>query len=341
MKHASRVDTGTASGSMTPVARGSIPEGPAGVVGAPGDTRAPAVPATPVRRTRRRLNLGTYLYLAPMVILVAAFLLYPAASTLWYSFTNWNGLDQNAFVGLQNYVQLVTDPAFQTSFTNTLLWVVGVLALQVGLGLLLAVVLNSVLGGEFFKTIFYIPAALSGAATGVIWSFIFDPTEGILNTALRFFHLGGLTQDWLTTPPLTTWAMIVAATWIGLGPNMLLFLVGLQNIPRDPIEAALIEGASKVRLFWHITLPLLRPMMTVVVAIAIINSFKVFDIIWAMTQGGPYRSSETLAITMYRESFVSFRLGYGASIAAVLTIIVMAVSMFYIRSMFRRDVEVY
>jgi ABC-type sugar transport system permease subunit len=297
--------------------------------------------AAPLPAARRRLNLSTYLYLAPMVIVVGAFLLYPAASTIWYSFTNWNGTTAATFAGLRNYVQLLTDPQFATSFTNTLLWVVGVLVLQVGLGLLFAVVLNSVIGSEFFKTIFYLPAALSGAATGVIWTFVFDPSQGVVNTFLRAVHLGGLAQDWLTTPPLNTWAMIVAATWLGLGPNMLLFLVGLQNIPRDPIEAALIEGAGKLRLFWHITVPLLRPMMTVVVAMALINSFKVFDIIWTMTQGGPYRSSETLAVTMYYESFVNFQLGYGASIAVVLTIIVMAASFFYIRSMFRRDVGVY
>jgi multiple sugar transport system permease protein len=135
--------------------------------------------------------------------------------------------------------------------------------------------------------------------------------------------------------------MIVASTWQGLGPNMMLCLVGLQNIPKDPVEAAVIDGASKPQLFWHVTLPLLRPMLTVVVALALINSFKVFDIVWSMTQGGPYRSSETLAVTMYRESFVSFQLGYGASVAVVLTAIVMVMSIFYLRAMFRKDVEVY
>jgi ABC-type sugar transport system permease subunit len=293
------------------------------------------------RRTRYAARLSPYLYLVPMVVLVGAFLLYPAAATIWYSFTDWNGLNAASFVGLLNYTNLITDPAFQTSFTNTVLWVIGVLALQVSLGLLLAIMLNNVIGGEFFKAVFYLPAVLSGAATGIIWYFIFSPDQGVINTTLRFLHLGGLAQDWLTTPPLNTFAMIVAATWLGMGPNMLLFLVGLQNIPRDPIEAATIEGITPIKMFWHITLPLLRPMLTVVVAIALINSFKVFDIIWAMTQGGPYRSSETLAVTMYRESFVSFHIAYGAAIAVVLTLIVTAVSIVYIRTMFRRDVEVY
>jgi ABC-type sugar transport system permease subunit len=304
-------------------------------------TSAAAIPAVHVRRARYGARLTPYLYLVPMVVLVSAFLLYPAVSTIWISFTNWNGLNSEAFIGLQNYTQLLADPAFSTSFHNTIYWVIGVLLLQVGLGLLLAVALNNVVGGSLLKTIFYIPAALSGAASGVIWYFIFDPDQGVLNTFLRAIHLDGLTQQWLTTPPINTFAMIGAATWLGLGPNIVLFLVGLQNIPRDPIEAALIEGAGPLQLFWKITVPLLRPMLTVVVAIALINSFKVFDLIWAMTQGGPYRSSETLAVTMYRESFVSFHLAYGAAVAVVLTVIVTVISIFYIRSMFHRDVGVF
>jgi multiple sugar transport system permease protein len=121
---------------------------------------------------------------------------------------------------------------------------------------------------------------------------------------------------------------------------MVLFLVGLQNIPREPIEAALVDGAGRFSLFWHVTLPLLRPITAVVVGISLINSFKVFDLIWVMTQGGPYRSSETLAVTMYRESFVSFHVGYGAAVAVVLTAIVWVVAVFYLRAMFRR-VEMY
>ncbi|MGH7912248.1 MAG: carbohydrate ABC transporter permease, partial [Candidatus Dormibacteraceae bacterium] len=220
---------------------------------------------------------------------------------------------------------------------NTLYWVLGTLVLQVGLGLLLAVGLNATVLPELFKRVLYVPATISGSATAVIWYFVFTPNQGILNSFLRAIDLGFLAKEWLTTPPLTTFAMIVAATWQGLGPAMILFLVGLQNIPRDPLEAAQVDGAGAIRLFRHITLPLLRPMTVVVVGISLINSFKVFDIIWVMTQGGPYRSSETLAVTMYVDSFVDFRLGYGASVAVVLAIIVYIVSIPYIRVMFARS----
>jgi multiple sugar transport system permease protein len=282
-------------------------------------------------------RLTAYLYLAPMVVIVGVFLLYPAFDTIWTSLTDSTGIGNEHFIGLDNYISLFKDSAFATSFVNTLYWVAGVLVLQVGLGLLMALALSATRLGKVLMGVFYLPATISAAATAVIWFFVFSPDQGILNSFLRLIGLGGLTQSWLVAdPPINSWAMILAFTWQGLGPAMLLFLIGLQTIPREPIEAALIDGATGFRLFWHVTMPLLRPMTAVVVGISLINSFKVFDLIWVMTQGGPYRSSETLAVTMYRESFVSFQVGYGAAIAVVLSVIVFLVSAFYLRTMFRR-----
>lgn len=285
-------------------------------------------------------RLTPYLYLAPMVALVGVFLLYPAVDTVWTSLTDSTGIGKAHFIGIDNYTALFKDPAFTTSFVNTLYWVAGVLVLQVGLGLALALILSSTTLARVLKGVFYLPAAISAAAVGVIWYFVFNPDQGILNSGLRLLGLGGLAQDWLVNPPTNTFAMIAAFTWQGLGPTMVLFLVGLQSIPREPIEAALVDGAGRFRLFWHVTLPLLRPITAIVVGISLINSFKVFDLIWVMTQGGPYRSSETLAVTMYRESFVSFHVGYGAAVAVVLTAIVWVIAVFYLRAMFRR-VEMY
>jgi ABC-type sugar transport system permease subunit len=277
-----------------------------------------------------------YLYLVPMVALVGVFLLYPALDTIWVSFTRWDGIHAPVFNGLHNYITFATDPAFTTAFVNTLYWVVGIMILQVGVGLLLAVVINASPLGGLFKRIIYLPHTISGAAIGVLWFAIYIPGQGMLNTALRFLHLGSLAHAWLTDPPLNTVAMIVAGIWQGMGPTMILFLVGLQHLPREPLDAARVDGAGAVKMFRYVTLPLLRPMTVVVVAISLINSFKVFDIVWVMTQGGPYRSSETLAVTMYRDSFVNFNFGYGASVAVVLTVIVFIVSVPYIRSMFAR-----
>jgi len=315
-----------------PAPAGAAPSAPAREAGL-----APP-PAGSRRRALRRLT--PYLYLLPMVLLVGIFLLYPAVKTVWVAFTDATGTSAGSFVGFDNFSRLVNDPAFRTSVRNTVYWVIGALVLQVGLGLLLALILSNMRAGDWLKRLFYLPATLSGAAVGVIWFYVFNPDQGLLTSFLDAVGLESLTTRWLADPPINTFAMIFAATWQGLGPAMILFLVGLQNLPREPIEAARVDGARGLRLFWHVTLPLLRPMSAVVVAITLINNFKVFDLIWVMTQGGPYRSSETLAVSMYRESFVTFAVGYGASIAVVLTLIVTILSVFYLRSMFRK-VEVY
>jgi ABC-type sugar transport system permease subunit len=159
--------------------------------------------------------------------------------------------------------------------------------------------------------------------------------DGALNVMLRAIGLEELAKSWLLSPPWNTLAMILAHTWQATGVSVVLFLVGLQAIPRDPIEAARIDGATGWTLFRYITWPLLRPMTVVVIGISLVNSLKTFDIIWVMTQGGPYRSSETLAVTMYRETFVEFKYGYGATIAIILSVIVLSISWLYLRRTLR------
>ena len=274
--------------------------------------------------------------MAPAVLFVAVFLLYPAVYTIVISLTKWDGLTPPVFVGLKNYIQIVQTPIFRTSLTNTLIWVVGTLLLPVALGLLLALMVNRIPLQGFFKSIFYLPYAVSATSVAVIWGFMLSPV-GFIDNVLRAVGLENLATSWLITPPWNTIMMLIAYTWLSTGTNMILFLVGLQNIPTDPIEAAKIDGANTRQLNWYVIFPLLRPVTTVVVTIAVVNGFKVFDLIWVMTQGGPYRSSETLAVTMYRESFVSFRLGYGAAIASILSFIVIMFSIIYLRSIFKRE----
>ena len=274
--------------------------------------------------------------MAPAVLFVAVFLLYPAVYTIVISLTKWDGLTPPVFVGLKNYFQIVKEPIFRTSLTNTLIWVVGTLLLPVALGLLLALMVNRIPLQGFFKSMFYLPYAVSATSVAVIWGFMLSPV-GFIDNVLRAVGLGNLATSWLITPPWNTIMMLIAYTWLSTGTNMILFLVGLQNIPTDPIEAAKIDGANTWQLNWYVIFPLLKPVTTVVVTIAVVNGFKVFDLIWVMTQGGPYRSSETLAVTMYRESFVSFHLGYGAAIANILSFIVIMFSIIYLRSIFQRE----
>ena len=292
-----------------------------------------------VRTSGRRFitKIEVYLYLLPALLFVGVFLLYPAIYTLYISFTDWDGLNPPAFIGLQNYIEIIFhEPVFVTSTLNTLIWVVASLALPVLLGLGLAVIISYVPYQEFFKTVFYLPYAISATSIAVVWGFMLSP-EGVINILLEQIGLDFIARSWLVSPPWHTVVMLLAYTWQITGTNMVLFLVGLQNIPSDPIEAAKLDGANEWQVFRHITFPLLRPITTVVITLAVVNSFKVFDIIWVLTQGGPFRSSETLAVTMYRESFVLFRLGYGAAIANLLSLIVIIFSIFYLRSIFKRE----
>jgi len=258
---------------------------------------------------------------------------------IYYSFFNWDGISQPVFTGLSNYIQLFKDSNFLISFRNTILWVIFTLIFPVFGGLLIAVFLRGLKFGNFFKSIFYIPITISFVATGIIWNYMYSRQVGVLN---EIFNLIGLDKvSWLVNVPLNTFSLLITWTWQQLGVNMVLFLMGLTAIPVEQTEAAMIEGASKWQTFIHVTFPMLRPITTVVVVMATANSFKVFDLIYVMTRGGPYRSSETLAVTMFRETFTMSNMGYGAAVSIVLSIVVVAVSAFYLRSMLKKDLLYY
>ncbi|MEJ7837968.1 MAG: sugar ABC transporter permease [Thermomicrobiales bacterium] len=286
--------------------------------------------------TRLSSRVVPLLFLLPAVALVSAFLLWPFFRTVYLSFTDFDGSTSPAFVGIDNYQTLANDRVLKDAMLNTVLWVVGTLALPVGIGLLIATVSFNLPRANYYRLPFLIPYALSGTAVGVLWEFMLR-RQGAVNSVLEVLGLERLQQTWLLDTPLNTWSMIVASTWQSVGVSVLLFLVGLQTIPPDPVEAARLDGAEGFRLFRDITFPLLRPMTIVVVGISLVNSLKTFDIIWVMTQGGPYRSSETLAVTMYRETFLLFRHGYGSAIAVFLSVIVLAISYFYLSRTIRRS----
>lgn len=271
-----------------------------------------------------------YSFLAPAATVVGGLLAYPLLLTVYWGLTRFNGVASPRFVGLANYGQLLRDPILFRSFDNTLMWVVGTLLLPVGLGLVVAILSFGLKGGSLYRFVFLLPYGFSGTAVGIVWSFTLR-SDGAANGLLRALHLGALTHHWLLDTPLNTLAMVLAATWHVMGISATLFLVGLQNMPRQPIEAATLDGASGWSLFRFVTWPLLRPMATVVVGLALTSSLKTFDIIWVMTQGGPGRSSETLAVTMYRSAFLLFQYGYGSAIAVVLSVIIVLASWFYIR----------
>ncbi|RMI38594.1 carbohydrate ABC transporter permease [Streptomyces triticirhizae] len=268
-------------------------------------------------------------WLLPALALVGVLLVYPFLRSVYGSLFEDNGFERS-FVGLDNYARLADDPIFSRSLLNTLMWVVGTLLLPVLLGLLIAVATYRMRLGGVVQLLVVLPYAISGAATAVLWNFMLT-SDGAVNQVLRAVGLDSLAHPWLLEWPHNTIAMIVASTWQGTGLNVVLFAIGLRAIPRETLEAAALDGASGWRLFRHITFPQLRAVTVVVVGMAIVNSLKAFDMIWILTKGGPSRSSETLALTMYRETFRLFHVGYGSAIALVLTVIVIASAWLYLR----------
>lgn len=300
------------------------------------DVQRPAsAPAAPTARHSPRLVLVIALFLAPAVALVVVLMIVPFLETVYRSFFDDNGFTRT-WVGPANYITLFTSAGFGQTLLNTLMWVVGTLALPVLIGLLIAVATHELRWGSVARFSLVLPYALSGAATAVVWTFVLRD-DGALNAALAGLGLDGLQQGWLLEWPLNTVVMIVASTWQGTGVAVILFLIGLQAIPPSTIEAAKLDGATGSRLFWHITLPQLRPITVVVVGISVVNSLKTFDIVWLLTQGGPGTASETLALTMYRETFTLARYGAGAAVAVVLTVVVVTASWAYLRRQLRAN----
>jgi ABC-type sugar transport system permease subunit len=292
---------------------------------------------------QRRETFWRIVLLAPALIVFSVFVLWPLIDSFRYSLTNWNGFNPNTkFVGLDNFAKIFSDPNFLTAIVNTAIWMVAALVLPTLLGLALALLLNTGLrGAAIFKSIFYLPICLSAVIVGQIWIWIYQPDWGLLNTTIA--HLIGVpsfTFAWLAEPSTALGSVILAWSWQQTGLAMVIFLAGLTAIPRDLLEAADIDGVKRWKQTLHIVLPMLRPATVVVVALSVINSLKGFDILYIMTGGGPFHSSNTLAFFMYEESFKKYRMGYGSAIAVVLFLIALSIIFSYFRQL-RKMQEIY
>ena len=273
------------------------------------------------------------LFLALPLAIYIAFVVFPLLSSFYYSLTDWNGfnVDYN-FVGLANFEKMFSDRLFSNAIGNTLIWTIAAIIVPTGGGLALALVLHErgVLA-NFYKSLFYLPIALALAVIGQIWLWIYQPNWGLINATLRGIGLDGLTQAWLAKPQFALLAVILAWSWQQTALSMVIFLAGLTAIPQELIEAAHIDGANYRQRVRRVIIPLLAPASVVVIALAVINSLKSFDVLYVMTRGGPFHSSDNLAMFMYNESFQKYNMGYGSAIAVVLFLITLAVIIVYFR----------
>lgn len=281
-------------------------------------------------------------FLLPPLAVFCLIVIWPLLDSFFYAFTNWNGFDPNyRFVGFDNFGKVLTDKLFLNAVVNTVIWIVAAILLPTLLGLALALLLDSsVKGANFFKSIFYLPICLSAIVVGQIWTWIYQPDWGILNSLLGTVAGTPVTYAWLAKPGSALYSVIVAWSWQQTGLAMVIFLAGLTAIPPDLTEAADMEGATRFQRIRHVVLPLLRPATVVVVALMVINSLKGFDILYIMTGGGPFNSSDTLAMHMYNESFKKYLMGYGSAISVVLFLITLAVILVYFRQLHKVD-EIY
>lgn len=277
--------------------------------------------------------LKPWLFVFPALFIYIAVIFIPTLYTLYLSFFNWNGVaPTKTFVGLSNYTELLLhDSVFPRAVANNLLWTLGSLTIIMGIGLMLAILLNQKLKGRImFRGIFYFPYVLSGVIVATIWTWMYNPMQGFFNKALELIGLGSWAQAWLAEPKFALYAVFVAAVWNGVGQPMVLFLAGLQTIPQDPYEAATIDGAKPRQMFWFITVPLLRETFVIVVAITMVSSMKVYDLIYAMTGGGPAESTHVLASWMYIQTFKFANIGTGSAISMFLVLITLVIIIPYV-----------
>jgi raffinose/stachyose/melibiose transport system permease protein len=290
--------------------------------------------ARPVRKRTRHGGLTAWAFALPALVVYFIFLVYPALQSLWFSLTNWDGLSPTyKFVGADNYLSMAKDPVVIQAVINNIVWTVVTIVFPVTIGLILAILLNGkVRGKPVIRLIFYTPAVLPLVAVASIWGWLYNPQYGAINAALRAIGLDGLAQPWLGQDSTALTAVMVPAIWLRVGFPMLLYLAALQGINTDMYEAATVDGATRWQQFWYITMPSLRPTHYIVIALSLIDSFKVFDLVYAMTYGGPGTATQVMGTWMYFNVFQYYQAGYGTAIAVVITAVAIAVSIPYVRS---------
>lgn len=270
------------------------------------------------------------LFLAPSAVPLLMFTIVPMLGSVWVSMHSWNLISPMRWAGLENYRGLLTDPTTRTVFTNTLIYCVGYLPLVYAGGLGLALVLNQRLRGRsMFRAAFFLPVVTSWVVVALVWKWLLNPTNGLVNTVLGAV---GLPQPgWWTDPTWALPAVILSSAWKDLGFVMVIMLAGLQAIPADVLEAARADGANAWQRFWRVTLPLLSPSTFFVVVISLINGFQVFDQVYVMTGGGPSGSSQVVVGQIYDLTFRYGRAGEASALSWLLFAVILAITAVQIR----------
>jgi multiple sugar transport system permease protein len=281
-----------------------------------------------------------WLFLIIPLIIYLIWVIGPMFYTFYLSLTNWDGISSPDFVNFRNYTRLFRDPVFKISLQNNLKWIISFITVPVVAGLGLAMALNRAMpGSKFFKASFYSPMVLSLVVCGLIWGWMYQPANGLINEILRAIGLDSLTQGWLSDKNLVMWSIIAVAVWRQVGYVMVLYLAGLQGVDPGLIDASKVDGCSAWQTFRNVIFPLLAPVTVIVVTISIIDSLRAFDLVSVMTRGGPYNSSSVLANFMYIEAFNNYKMGYGAAISVILFLISLVFIFIYLYRTLQTEME--
>jgi len=280
------------------------------------------------------------LFVMPALLFYILFVLIPAAGGVWYGMTNWNGLNPNyRFVGFSNYVEALTeDRVFLDSVLFTLKYVFFMVVLQNALALLLAVLIEGRKQGKvLFRTTLFMPNMISMVIGGFVWLFIFTQ---VLPEIARSGIFSFLDQSWIGDPAWSFYAILIVSLWVGVGYLMVIYVAALQGVPSQLKEAAEIDGASRTRLFTSIVLPMILPAITIGMFLALNMAFKVFEVVYALTGGGPGRATQVIALNIFEEAFnMSNRYGYASAKATLLFMLVFIITLIQLRIMKKREVE--
>lgn len=306
-----------------------------------------AVDSRPVdvkRPTRRwwleQKKWAPYVFLAPALFYFLVFFLAPIVFALYLTFTRWNPLSVPRWTGLSNYEYLLTrDPTFYHTLFNTLIFAFGTVAIGVPLSLVVAFLLNMSKGKSVWRSIYWLPMITNVVAVGFIWSYILDGTYGIVNRMLAWIGISG--PNWLTDSNTAMIAVIIVAVWVGIGQNMLLFSAGLEGIDESYYEAARIDGARIWDIFWHVTLPLLRPTLLFVSVTSFIAGMGAFTLILVIGDGANLRAIRVTALYMYEMAFQDLRMGRASAAAFILFAIIFLITLVQLRIFRRGGVEPY
>ncbi|MFJ9539049.1 carbohydrate ABC transporter permease [Streptomyces sp. NPDC101225] len=286
------------------------------------------------RGSRRTPPLVLAFVLVPLLA-ESVWVFWPALQGFYLALTRWDGVSAPRFVGLDNFREMAHDDVFRSAAGHTVLWLVVFGGLSAVLGLAAALLLQQERRGVgFYRAALFLPVVFSLVATALVWQAIYQP-DGVLDRLLDAVGFGGLRHPWLADQDTALYAVIVPALWRQIGYVMVLYLAGLKGIDPALYEAAKVDGASAWQRFRHVTLPQLHSVNAVVLSVIIIDSLRSFDVVWSLTRGGPYHSSELLSTYMYSTAFQSLRLGYGSALAVVIFVLAFGVIASYLVRAFR------